>query len=146
MAVKKAALPFVASPRLQCVVRSWNELLRSWYQFFWLLWCLPILKLLLGRAYITGQLCVPWLKCFDKSLSSKCWKGFLMDRIPDFSDIWDCAFSQAKRHSSPVEWALKIHVQWSLSFDMVASGKIKLMIMAISGDALDQIDCRQLKR
>ncbi|XWS71334.1 hypothetical protein CRYUN_Cryun03dG0129400 [Craigia yunnanensis] len=28
-------------------------------------------RVMAGGAYITGQPCVPWLKCFDKSLSSK---------------------------------------------------------------------------
>ncbi|XP_022732470.1 uncharacterized protein LOC111286652 isoform X2 [Durio zibethinus] len=46
----------------------------------------------------------------------------------------------------PVEWTLKIHQQWPLSFDLVGSGQIKLMIMASSDHALHQIDCQQLKR
>ncbi|GMH28451.1 hypothetical protein Nepgr_030294 [Nepenthes gracilis] len=46
----------------------------------------------------------------------------------------------------PVERVLKLHEGRPHAGDMVANGQIQLMVMTSSGDALDQIDGRQLRR
>ncbi|GAB2266408.1 hypothetical protein Dimus_001416 [Dionaea muscipula] len=47
---------------------------------------------------------------------------------------------------SPVERVLKLHEGRPHAGDMVANGQIQLMVITSSGDALDQIDGRQLRR
>ncbi|KAI5322219.1 hypothetical protein L3X38_031291 [Prunus dulcis] len=46
----------------------------------------------------------------------------------------------------PVERVLKLHEGRPHAADMVANGQIQLMVITSSGDALDQIDGRQLRR
>ncbi|GKV28789.1 hypothetical protein SLEP1_g37794 [Rubroshorea leprosula] len=46
----------------------------------------------------------------------------------------------------PVERVLKLHEGRPHAGDMVANGQIQLMVITSSGDALDQIDGRQLRR
>jgi carbamoyl-phosphate synthase large subunit len=46
----------------------------------------------------------------------------------------------------PVERVLKLHEGRPNAGDMVANGQIQLMVITSSGDALDQIDGRQLRR
>ncbi|KAM1040321.1 hypothetical protein FF1_029575 [Malus domestica] len=46
----------------------------------------------------------------------------------------------------PVERVLKLHEGRPYAADMVANGQIQLMVITSSGDALDQIDGRQLRR
>ncbi|OWM66266.1 hypothetical protein CDL15_Pgr013483 [Punica granatum] len=46
----------------------------------------------------------------------------------------------------PAERVLKMHEGWPHAGDMIANGHIQLMVITSSGDPLDQIDGRQLRR
>lgn len=54
--------------------------------------------------------------------------------------------SLLKMEGIPVERVLKLHEGRPHAGDMIANGQIQLMVIANSGDALDQIDGRKLRR